>query len=589
MQMTRIFIRDEHHCGQRDTETEDYVKQFETPVLFGRTHEIGLLNQAWVNSQSRLFLLHGETGIGKTALMHKWLHALQKKHWHDAETVFLWSFYPPDLTQSLQDPVEEFFRYALHWFGGEAATRCPNLLQGEYLAKLVSAHHTLLILDGLETLQYTKGSSANQVGDPRLNVLLERLAAHNTGLCVVISREPLQGNFSEDGVQRHALEKLSVDAAAECLSHKGVQADSEKLRQMAVDYGQNPLTLSLLGGYLSVWHAGDWQRMDQIPVLMDQQADGRQARRIIVANATELYGKPSEAILYLLSLLYRPVHWETLEALLSRERGWSLPPIFKRPPQDNYASRIAGFLRLSQRKRYQAILQLRELGLLELSGRCFWLPLWVREAYQRQFKYDWPEAWKQTNAHLMQYHTALPPDTDTLANIIPLTVTQKSVKVTGPFGKLITPTAAPEPVMVAEPVAPVETREPTPEFTEASVYTPNIDLAWFSSITPALTATLPPATTSSAETNNVAESIDTLVTADTVINVSSEPVVDVIPEPSPPQAPALQRADLDNMIELMTQLKRYQNTLHTLQIRTKKYQKQVRQLDKEVQACAIRA
>ncbi len=552
MQMTRIFIRDEHHCEQRDTEAEDYVKQFETPVLFGRTHEIGLLNQAWVDAQSRLFLLHGEVGIGKTALMHKWLHTLEKKHWHDAETVFLWSFYPPDLTQPLQDPVEEFFHYALHWFGGEVATRCPNLLQGEYLAKLVSAHHTLLILDGLETLQYTKGSSENQVGDPRLNVLLERLAAQNPGLCVVIGRQPLAGHFPTAGVKRHALEKLSVDAAAECLTHKGVQADSEKLRQMAVDYGQNPLTLHLLGGYLSVWHAGDWQRMDQIPVLMDQQADGRQARRILVANATELQGKPSEAILYLLSLLYRPVHWDTLEALLSRERGWALPPIFKRPPQDNYASLIAGFLRLSQRKRYQAILQLRELGLLELSGRCFWLPSWVREAYQRQFKYDWPVAWSQTNAHLMQYHAALAPDTDALANITPLIDTQKAVKITGPFGKIT----------------------PTPAFTEASVYTPNIDLAWLNTITPALTAALPPTTARNAETLPEPAQISVFDT-----------------DTAPPVAPAaaLHRADLDKMTELMAQLKHYQNALHTLEIRTQKYQKQVRQFDKEVQAYAARA
>lgn len=617
MQMTRIFIRDEYHCGQRDTEAEDYVKQFATPVLFGRTHEIGLLNQAWVDSQSHLFLLHGATGLGKTALIHKWLHTLQKKHWHDAETVFLWSFYPPDLTRPLEDPVEEFFRYALHWFGGEAATRCPNLLQGEYLAKLVNAHHTLLILDGLETLQYTKGSAANQVGDPRLNVLLERLAAQNAGLCVVISREPLEGNFGETGVKHHALEKLSVDAAAECLSYKGVQADTDKLRQMAVDYGQNPLTLNLLGGYLSVWHAGDWQRMDQIPVLMDQQADGRQARRILVANATELHGKPSEAILYLLSVLYRPVSWDTLEALLSRERSWSLPPIFKRPPQDNYASLITGFLRLSQRKRYLAILQLRELGLLELSGRCFWLPLWVREAYQRQFKYDWPVAWKQTNAHLMQYHAALPPETDALAGIIPLTVTQKSVKVTGPFGKLITPTpiSAPEPAIIPEPLAvtepvavaetPVEAKEPAPEFTEANVYTPHIDLAWLNSLSPALTATLAN-TRSAAASDDIVESSSALIAADTVIEVSSEPivepaltpepvveivsetVVEPVPKSSATPVTTLQRADIDNMLELMAQLKHYQNTLHTLQIRTQKYQKHVRQFDREVRSVRVK-
>ncbi|MGB3918959.1 MAG: hypothetical protein WBL07_16110, partial [Thiothrix litoralis] len=48
--------------------------------------------------------------------------------------------------------------------------------------------------------------------------------------------------------------------------------------------------------------------------------------------------------------------------------------------------------------------------------------------------------------------------------------------------------------------------------------------------------------------------------------------------------PTLTRHDLDNMIDLMTHLKRYQNSLQILQIRTKKYQKHVKQLDKEVQS-----
>lgn len=521
--MTRIFIRDEYHCGQHHSSAEEYVSQFEATQLFGRTHEIGLLNQVWTAPQSRLCLLHGATGIGKTTLIHKWLHSLQKKHWHDAKAVFLWTFYPPDLAHAPQDPVAEFFHHALYWFGGEEALRCPNLLQGEHLAKLVQSHRTLLILDGLENLQFKNGSLANQLGDPRLNVLLERLATRNPGLCVAISRTPLEGHFNKADVLSHELGKLSVDAGAEYLSYKGVQADTDRLCQTALDYGQNPLTLGLLGSYLSVWHQGDWRQMEKIPVLMDQQTDGRQARRILVANATELYGKPGEAILYLLSMLYRPTHWETLEALLGKERHWSL---FSNKHQDTYASLIGSFARLNQQKRYQTILQLRELGLLELSGRCFWLPQWVREAYQRQLRYDWPVAWKETNQRLMQYHATLPKTVEDLSKITPLSSTHKVAKV-------------------AEPVS-VEAQ-------------------------PAITATM------------LTETMITTMIANLATDVipESEPVAETITEAS---APTLTRHDLDNMIDLMTHLKRYQNSLQILQIRTKKYQKHVKQLDKEVQS-----
>lgn len=536
--MTRVFIRDGYHCGQHDIVAEEYVEQFEATVLFGRTHETGLLNHAWINAKLRLFLLSGATGIGKTALLRHWLHTLQKKHWHDAEAVFFWSFYPPDLTQPLQDPVEEFFRHALYWFGGEESANVPNLLQGEHLATLIQAHHTLLILDGLETLQFKTGSAVNQVGDPRLNRLLERLAEHNHGLCVVVSRAPLQLNVEAEGIQRHELEKLPVDAAAAYLSYKGVQGDTDKLRQIAVDYGQNPLTLNLLGGYLSVWHSGNWLQMEKIPVLMDQHADGRQARRILVANASKLHGKPGESILYLLSLLYRPIHQDTLETLLGNPRvrlrlpfGW-----FSKFQQDHYAHVIGKFQHLGQRKRQETLQQLQTLGLLEQSEHCLALPQWVREAYQRQLRFDLPVTWKETNQRLMSFFKALPKTsmTDDLSSITPLILTHKSVKVAEPFNKWL----------------------PAPPETHALPL-----------ITAEITAVEPVST-------------DTNVQQPAIPAPPAAPPITLAPSDN---KPIFDRTDLNNMLELMTQLTRYQNTLHTLQIRTKKYQRHIKQLDKEVQ------
>jgi hypothetical protein len=283
---------------------------------------------------------------------------------------------------------------------------------------------------------------------------------------------------------------------------------------------------------------------------MDQQTDGRQARRILVANSAELQSQPSEAILYLLSMLYRPIHWDALETLLGKPQGWGL---LQKKHQDTYASLIGTFARLNQKKRYLAILQLRELGLLELSGRCFWLPQWVREAYQRQLRFDWPQAWKETNQHLMQFHANLPKVDADLSSIAPLNETQPAVKIAAPFGRFITQDIITE--VRAEPVvsaiAPIP--EPIPEVL--------INLAQ-----EMLTKTAAP------------------IDVATPVIAAIEPTVIAPTPPSETPCHTVTRADLDNLIDLSAKLKQYQNSLQMLDIRTKKYQKHVRQLDKDVQS-----
>ncbi|MEB4593536.1 AAA family ATPase [Candidatus Thiothrix sp. Deng01] len=614
--MIKIFIRDEDGCNAA-VDTRDAVRQQQLAGVFGRSEEIGLLTQAWTSSQSHLLLLNGATGVGKTALLQKWLHSMQSKQWLDADAVYCWSFYPPDLAHSIQDPVEEFFHHALLWFGGEEAAACPNLLQGEMLARLSQSHHTLLILDGLEILQARSGSSIGKLGDPRMLTLLERLAEHNPGLCVAVSREPLEGGFAtKAGVQRYGLENLPEEDCIGLLRYKGVQGEDDRLRQMAVDYGQNPLTLTLLGGYLAVWHGGDWRRMDRIPVLMDQQQDGRQARRILVANATELAGKPGESLLYLLSMLYRPTHWSRLENLLGAKRGWPLLRLFQKKNQDNYSSLVASFGRLGQKKRYEATLQLRELGLLSLTGRCFWLPQWVREAYQRQFRYDWPTAWKEANQRLMLFHATLPKEPEAL-DITPLSAMQPRIPFsTVPLDAVTPPETAPVDVAMVEAALRVMATEPVAETTPLmaepqEAEAPAIVVAQEAEIVPGETDAVEAEAVPEADVVSVEEAVDAIV-VETLPTVSGQPALDlpemetealapatiaeepqaIAPEPQAVAAnivPFVPRvtitsADLQEIGQLADQLQQFHNSLQMLQIRTKKFQKCIRQLDKEVQS-----
>lgn len=442
--MAKVFIRNEHGCaaqGQGDAAAFQPVGG-----IFGFTGEMAKLDRAWSDPQMALCLLDGPIGSGKTALLHKWLYRMQQQAWLDAEAVYVWTFFPPDLAHAAKDPVEEFFQHALYWFGGKDAAQTPNLLQGELLARLVQAHHTLLVLDGVDVVQSRTGSAAGRLVDPRLNQLLARLQLYNPGLCVVAGRQAVMLDAEFPGqVQRLTLGKLDVEDCISLLRHHGVEAEPIRLQEIALDYGQNPQTLALLASYLATWHGGDWRRLDHVPVLMDAQPDGRQARRVLVANSAELAGKPAESLLYLLSLLYRPTHWSTLSALFGKRPF--LSPLFMRKPRDSFAQLVGRFAGLSKRRQREAIALLQRLGLLEVAGQCYWLPEWVREAWQRQLRYDWPQAWKEANQRLMLFHAALP-QVEALPEVTPL-VASNLPSVKGVAAPL--PTILPQPVVVQSP------------------------------------------------------------------------------------------------------------------------------------------
>jgi hypothetical protein len=65
------------------------------------------------------------------------------------------------------------------------------LENGQRLAKRITHRRILLILDGLEPLQYPPGSQEGRLRDLSLRALLRELAAFNSGLCVITRRLPV--------------------------------------------------------------------------------------------------------------------------------------------------------------------------------------------------------------------------------------------------------------------------------------------------------------------------------------------------------------------------------------------------------------
>ena len=406
--MVKVFIRQEDECGHGKISAQEHINQFKAPVLFGRTNELAALDNAWSSATLNLVLVQGPAGIGKSALMERWLYNLQKKHWHDAEMVYSWSFFPPDLTRPLQHPVDEFFDHALRWFGETNPERFSTFFQAERLVELIQAHHSLVVLDGLSFWQTQSGNFQGHLADPRLTYLLTRLAQHNPGLCIAVTMHALPAELdSFKGLQRLPLDKLPLETCAQILRYKGVQASDEKLQQIADDFEQNPLNLHLLGGYLAIWHGGNWRQIESIPILLDDVPEGRHARRILTANAARLQMSAGTVLLYQLSLLYQPILRQHLDALLKLSPRPLLRWLFKKP--DSYAEVIRPYRILNAQEQHRVIRQLQELGLLNSSGRCLCAHPWVKTFFQKEFKGYWPTAWKQANQLLVNYYQTLPP------------------------------------------------------------------------------------------------------------------------------------------------------------------------------------
>src|SRR6185369_9204838 len=170
--------------------------------------------------------------------------------WRGAERVYGWSFYSQG-TDRLGSS-DEFFAAAFKWFGDEDAPPTSPWEKGERLARLVRGNKTLLVLDGLEPLQWGPGVQQGRLKDPALEALVKELGAQNQGLCLITSRIALTDldGMGGDKVRVKDLGHLSPEAGAELLRSRGVKGTDGELQEASQEYKGHSLALMLLGSYL---------------------------------------------------------------------------------------------------------------------------------------------------------------------------------------------------------------------------------------------------------------------------------------------------------------------------------------------------
>ncbi|MCI0656083.1 MAG: toll/interleukin-1 receptor domain-containing protein [Acidobacteria bacterium] len=138
------------------------IDRYAPEELIGREGETRLLSGAWdqaVRGEPKrphvvTFVALG--GEGKTSLVAKWAAELAHQGWPGCDAVFAWSFYSQGTREQTAASSDVFLKEALSFFGDPelAESSAGAFEKGRRLAHLTGERRALLILDGLEPLQY---------------------------------------------------------------------------------------------------------------------------------------------------------------------------------------------------------------------------------------------------------------------------------------------------------------------------------------------------------------------------------------------------------------------------------------------------
>ena len=121
---------------------------------------------------TRIISFIASGGVGKSALVNAWLNSMEDDNYRGAEYVYGWSFYSQGVTEQTQASADEFFNDTLSWFGYTGETPAAQHKKGKLLAEILAGRKCLLLLDGLEPLQYPPGPMCGKLKDQAMLAFL---------------------------------------------------------------------------------------------------------------------------------------------------------------------------------------------------------------------------------------------------------------------------------------------------------------------------------------------------------------------------------------------------------------------------------
>lgn len=377
--------------------------------LFGRERELALLDGAWADERTSVISLIAWGGVGKSALVRRWLGNMARDQYRGARLVYGWSFYKQSLREE-EASADEFFEDALRWFGEPKPEAFQQIERARRLAERIQKERTLLVLDGLEPLQHPATTSPEgQIKDQTLAELVRLLVWQNPGLLVITSRYVVDDIRDQRTTTAPVIElgHLSPEAGGQLLRALGVEGEEGELEAASREYGGHSLALNLLGAYLKDILGGDVRRRSEVSLLEEDAERGGHARRIMRSYEQQFAGSPELQVLHLIGLFDRPARRELIDLL-------------RRPPVIEGLNDELINLGEPQWKRALARLTRVQLLLEETPEELDAHPL-VREHFGTRVREERAAAWRAGHGRLYEHLKGSAKELpDTLAEMAPL-------------------------------------------------------------------------------------------------------------------------------------------------------------------------
>lgn len=403
--------------------------------LIGREQELALLDLAFSQPYTAIVSLVAWGGVGKSMLVRHWLKLLEQEKWLGCQRVYGWSFFSQGSKEDRQASEDTFLAHSLDWFGIKCEPTLSPWEKGRLLADEIVKERTLLILDGIEPLQYPPGPMGGQLRAPGVQCLLKQLArrankSEHNGLCIVTTREPLtdlsdyqrRQNSAWGSVLRIDLENLTKEAGATLLHHNGatkagaaeIKADDSELISASEEVDGHGLTLNLLGSFIARAHGGDIRQRDLVRFEeADIKEQGGTTFKMLAAFESWFarsgeFGARQLAILRILGLFDRPADAGCIGALREAPviQGLTDPLFTMRSDENSGQMTLQPIL---EEDWNTATSFLAEFGLLdkqtnaEESAELLDCHPLIREYFGTQCKEKSIKSWKSSHLRIYEY------------------------------------------------------------------------------------------------------------------------------------------------------------------------------------------
>lgn len=236
--------------------TGSYIDWSEVPTVdgfYGRSEELNNLRQCLIKDECKLVAIFGISGIGKTALMAKFV----EKNYTSFERVIWRSLdMTPSIDQMLVDLLQSLFRFQYESLPTTVDQKIAKLL--DFLTK----HRCLLILDQFESvMEMAKGPGIYRENCENYGKLLQKIAQERHNSCLLLSsqeppREIKQLASPRGRVRQLQLKGLSLEEARGLLQDYELRGTTYAIGEFIKSYKGHPLALKMSANIIKNIHNG---------------------------------------------------------------------------------------------------------------------------------------------------------------------------------------------------------------------------------------------------------------------------------------------------------------------------------------------